>query len=118
MSVVGKHGSFCFSGGGKRRSFCFGACRKRLKAISSRLTSSIRLSATDHISLAEYNTEKVDYVQSWAEGVLDPMPDPEQAAAIGAVEGNVQIVARAGSGKTATLVNRAMFLATALRRSP
>ena len=65
---------------------------------------------TDHISLEEYNTEKVNYVQSWAEGVLDPTPDPEQAAAIGAVEGNVQIVARAGSGKTATLVNRALFL--------
>ena len=39
-----------------------------------------------------------------------PKPDPEQAAAIGAVEGNVQVVARAGSGKTATLVNRAVFL--------
>ena len=39
-----------------------------------------------------------------------PTPDPEQAAAIGAVEGNVQVIARAGSGKTATLVNRAKFL--------
>ena len=68
---------------------------------------------TDHISLKEYNTEKVNYVQSWAEEFLDPekpTPDPEQAAAIGAVDGNVQVVARAGSGKTATLVNRAQFL--------
>ena len=65
---------------------------------------------TAHISLEEYNTEKINYVQSWAEGVLDPMPDPEQAAAIGFIEGNVQVIARAGSGKTATLVNRARFL--------
>ena len=65
---------------------------------------------TNHISLDEYKSEKINYVRSWAEGVLELPPDPEQAAAIGAVEGNVQVVARAGSGKTATLVNRAVFL--------
>lgn len=66
---------------------------------------------TEHISADEYETEKVNYVQSWAEGLgLEYPPDPEQAAAIGAVEGNVQVIARAGSGKTATLVNRALFL--------
>ena len=65
---------------------------------------------TNHISLDEYKAEKINYVRSWAEGVLELTPDPEQAAAIGAVEGNVQVVARAGSGKTATLVNRARFL--------
>ena len=66
---------------------------------------------TVHISLEEYKIEKISYVRSWAEGRrLEPKPDPEQAAAIGAVEGHVQVVARAGSGKTATLVNRALFL--------
>ena len=68
---------------------------------------------TDHISLAEYNTEKVHYVQCWAEESLDPKdptPDPEQTAAIGAVDGNLRVIARAGSGKTATLVTRAKFL--------
>ena len=64
----------------------------------------------DHISREEYETEKINYVQSWAEGRLDPKPDCEQAAAIGAVEGHVQVIARAGSGKTATLVSRALFL--------
>ncbi len=64
----------------------------------------------NHISLDEYESEKINYVRSWAEGVLELTPDPEQAAAIGAVEGNVKVVARAGSGKTATLVNRAVFL--------
>ena len=66
---------------------------------------------TDYISTKEYETEKINYVQSWAEGLgFKYPPDPEQAAAIGAVEGNVQVVARAGSGKTSTLVNRALFL--------
>ena len=63
-----------------------------------------------HISFEEYETEKINYVRSWAENRLEPTPDPEQAAAIGAVEGHVKVVARAGSGKTATLVNRALFL--------
>ncbi len=67
---------------------------------------------TDHISSEEYDTEKINYVHSWAENCLDlkgPKPDAEQEAAIGTVEGNVKVVARAGSGKTATLVNRALF---------
>ena len=69
-----------------------------------------RARCIDHISRKEYETEKINYVRSWAEDRLDPTPDPQQAAAIGAVEGHVQVVARAGSGKTATLVNRALFL--------
>ena len=63
-----------------------------------------------YISPEEYETEKINYVQYWAKDRLDPKPDPEQAAAIGAVEGHVQVVARAGSGKTTTLVSRALFL--------
>ncbi|MFE1745180.1 UvrD-helicase domain-containing protein [Coleofasciculus sp. H7-2] len=63
-----------------------------------------------HISLQEYQTEKSNYVQSWVKNHLNSKPDLEQAAAIGAVESHVQVVARAGSGKTSTLVNRALFL--------
>ena len=66
---------------------------------------------TNHISFKEYETEKINFVQSWADtNDIDPKPDRDQAAAIGAMEGNIQVVARAGSGKTATLVNRALFL--------
>ena len=66
---------------------------------------------TSHISSEEYKTEKINFVQSWGEkNNLNPKPDQQQAAAIGAVEDNIQVVARAGSGKTATLVNRARFL--------
>lgn len=38
--------------------------------------------------------------------------DDEQVAAVAAVNGHVHVVARAGSGKTTTLVNRAHFLLT------
>lgn len=65
---------------------------------------------TAHISFEEYETEKNNYVRSWAKDYLNTDPDSEQAAAIGAIEGHVQVVARAGSGKTTTLVNRALFL--------
>ncbi|MEH1830019.1 MAG: UvrD-helicase domain-containing protein [Nostoc sp.] len=63
-----------------------------------------------HISFRDYQTEKLSYVQSWVKANLNTSPDLEQAAAIGAVEGHIQVVARAGSGKTSTLVNRALFL--------
>ncbi|MEH1886517.1 UvrD-helicase domain-containing protein [Nostoc sp.] len=65
---------------------------------------------TEHITFQDYQFQKLNYVQSWVETNLNTSPDLEQAAAIGAVEGHIQVVARAGSGKTSTLVNRALFL--------
>lgn len=65
---------------------------------------------TEHITFKEYQAKKYNYVQSWVKRYLNSDPDLEQAAAIGAVEGHIQVVARAGSGKTSTLVNRALFL--------
>ncbi|WP_199298068.1 UvrD-helicase domain-containing protein [Trichocoleus sp. FACHB-40] len=64
----------------------------------------------EHISFEEYQSEKINYVRYWVQHHLNSTPDSEQAAAIGAVESHVQVVARAGSGKTSTLVNRALFL--------
>lgn len=59
----------------------------------------------------DLDAEKARFIQSWAlaQGNLR-VPDPEQARAIGCVNGNIQVVARAGSGKTTTLVTRAAFL--------
>ena len=65
---------------------------------------------SNYITLQEYQAEKSSYVKSWVQQNLGFEPDLEQATAIGAVEGHVQVVARAGSGKTSTLVNRALFL--------
>lgn len=62
------------------------------------------------ISLNEYQAERQEFIKSWAEQNLKFKVDSEQATAIGTVEGHVQVVARAGSGKTRTLVSRALFL--------
>ena len=53
----------------------------------------------DHISAEEYEAEKINFVRAWITHLLDKSPDLEQAAAIGAVEGHVQVVARAGVAK-------------------
>jgi DNA helicase IV len=71
-----------------------------------------------YITAEEFEKEKAVYVQSWVNKNLGFEPDLEQAAAIGAVDGHVQLVARAGSGKTATLVNRALFLQQHCHVSP
>lgn len=62
------------------------------------------------LSFSQFELEKAKYVQLWVEQHLNCEVDLEQAAAIAAVENHVQVVARAGSGKTSTLVNRALFL--------
>ncbi|RUT00453.1 hypothetical protein DSM106972_075810 [Dulcicalothrix desertica PCC 7102] len=64
----------------------------------------------EHISFQNYQAEKSNFVQLWIQQHLNFNIDLEQAAAIGAIENHAQVVARAGSGKTSTLVNRALFL--------
>ena len=71
----------------------------------------------EYLSRAEYEQEKVAFVQAWvarafppARGKAQLVPDDEQALAIATVDGHVQLVARAGSGKTETVANRAAFL--------
>ena len=71
----------------------------------------------EYLSRAEYEQEKVAFVQAWvarayppASGKAQLLPDDEQALAIATVDGHVQLVARAGSGKTETVANRAAFL--------
>ena len=65
----------------------------------------------------DYQQEKHSFVRSWifentpsTKNGEKRMPDEEQVAAIASVHGHIQVVARAGSGKTTTLVNRALFL--------
>jgi DNA helicase-4 len=68
------------------------------------------LECQPYISKFEYNRKKSNFCQTWVEQNLGNKPDLEQSAAIGSVNSHVQVVARAGSGKTSTLVNRALFL--------
>ena len=70
-----------------------------------------------NISHNDFEAVKTTFVQTWISDNLGASknakhqpPADEQAAAIAAVNGHVQVVARAGSGKTATLVNRTLFL--------
>jgi DNA helicase-4 len=58
----------------------------------------------------EYDETKAQFVRNWSGTEANIQLDSEQAAAVAAVNGNIQVIARAGSGKTGTLVARAMFL--------
>jgi len=69
------------------------------------------------LSEKDVEAEKTAFVEKWfaarranQDGTTGTLPDPSQCAAIGTVNGNVQVVARAGSGKTSTVVDRAQFL--------
>ncbi|MEI8103262.1 MAG: UvrD-helicase domain-containing protein, partial [Chlorobium sp.] len=70
-----------------------------------------------HITASEFEHANSSFVQNWIaththSGKSEKVsaPDDEQASAIGEVWKNTQVIARAGSGKTTTLVNRAYFL--------
>jgi len=58
----------------------------------------------------EYQDEKVKFIQACLKSNGGTELDEEQAAAVGEVSNHTQVIARAGSGKTTTLVNRAYFL--------
>ncbi len=62
------------------------------------------------LSNHEYEKEKIKFVQGWISQKTSMHPDDDQARAIGEIHGNIQLVARAGSGKTSTVINRALFL--------
>jgi DNA helicase-4 len=70
----------------------------------------------DRVMVHEFASERLSFVRSWfesqnGESVSSKKAlDDQQLAAIAAMNGHVQVIARAGSGKTATLVNRALFL--------
>ena len=65
---------------------------------------------THSISYEVYIRRKLLFVQNWIEINIGNKTDLEQSLAISSVNSHVQVIARAGSGKTSTLVNRAIFL--------
>lgn len=62
------------------------------------------------VSDKECDELKTLFVREWAARELQVQLDLEQSAAVAATKGDIQVVARAGSGKTRTLVTRAIFL--------
>jgi DNA helicase-4 len=101
----------------RRRAHLLDEIRRRLREDFLSADPFFTESAVPWVSREEYDRERSKFVRNWVRHSLpsEPssaprIPDPEQAAAVGAVHGHYQIVARAGSGKTETLANRAVFL--------
>jgi DNA helicase-4 len=65
---------------------------------------------TNHFTQLDYDMYKSEFVRLWVKGKLGIELDSEQALIVGHINGNLKITARAGSGKTRTLVARAIFL--------
>ena len=91
--------------------------RGRLQSDFLSVDSFFQESCASLIPPKTYEREKINFVKSWvakntpsSANSEQHMLDDEQAAAIAAVHGHIQVTARAGSGKTKTLVNRALFL--------
>lgn len=77
------------------------------------------------INEQEFEAEKLSFVKAWitanapsSQRGSKQSPDDEQVAAIASLHGHIQVVARAGSGKTTTLVHRALFLLKHCRITP
>lgn len=63
------------------------------------------------ISSEEFLTWKAEFVRRWARrAIQDDRLDLDQARAVATTTTDLQVVARAGSGKTRTVVTRALFL--------
>lgn len=61
------------------------------------------------LSDAEYLELKSRFARAWAQRELQQTLDEEQGAAVASTGGDIKVVARAGAGKTRTLVTRALF---------
>jgi DNA helicase IV len=66
----------------------------------------------------QYAEIKRDFVKDWVLRELQLTLDLEQASAVAAIDGDIKVTARAGSGKTRTLVTRAIFLQKHCRVAP
>ena len=98
----------------KRRDSLFQELRERFASDYLKAEKFYKDECSQVISEDEFRSEKIEFVRSWlvnntGEGTVHNADD-EQLAAISTVNGHVQVTARAGSGKTTTLVYRAFFL--------
>lgn len=65
------------------------------------------------LSKEEFDEMRTKFISDWfsnEDNHQGDLPDREQLLAIGSTEKNTEIIARAGSGKTSTIVNRVKFL--------
>ena len=72
-----------------------------------------------HVVRSDFEDWKAAFVQNWAREVLrDDKFDIQQARAVSTTSNDLRLVARAGSGKTRTIVTRALFLQLHCRVDP
>ena len=98
----------------KRRDSLFQKLREHFASDYLKAEKFYKDKCSQVISADEFQSEKIEFVRSWlvkntGKGTVNNADD-EQLAAISTVNGHVQVIARAGSGKTTTLVYRAFFL--------
>lgn len=70
------------------------------------------------ISLEQFFHARAEFTQKWLKRHFRVSLDIEQASAVGSIGNHTQVIARAGSGKTTTLVNRTLFLLKHCNVSP
>ncbi len=74
------------------------------------LPSMVKAFSPSTVTRDQFERMRQTFVRAWTERETGITLDAEQAAAVADVDGHVQVVARAGSGKTRTIVARALFL--------
>ena len=96
--------------------------RRRAAAVRDRMKTHLQLDflAVDQAHLVDPDSEllssqelddlKRDFARNWVNHELGYALDDEQATAVATFGGDLRVTARAGSGKTRTLVTRAIFL--------
>lgn len=108
----------------ERRTAMLHELRRRFNSDFLRATPYFFETCADILTEQEFEAEKFSFVKSWIKANTDSrngpkqLPDDEQIAAISSVHGHIQVVARAGSGKTTTLVSRVLFLLKHCRIAP
>ena len=103
----------------KRRNSALSAIEKLFKTdFLSADETLARSPYSRYVTKEDYERQKTQFVQGWAKRALQVELDHEQAVAVSATRGDVLVTARAGSGKTRTLVTRAIFLLRHCRVSP
>ena len=93
-----------------KREKAIGQIREKFKHDFSHADQFYEKNLSSILSTHEYQKEKIRFVREWVSQKTSMHPDDDQARAIGEIHGNIQLIARAGSGKTSTVINRALFL--------
>ncbi len=102
----------------RRKNECISIIRRNLEEDYLSTDKLYSSQYSDILPSKEYEKEKLDFVQSWVGRNTEVKLDIDQVRVVSKHGTNIQVIARAGSGKTTTLVNRAIFLQRHCHISP